>query len=96
MSGTKIAGVAGNDGTVFELVNNNNGTYTQRTLFAFNVNGSDGANPQGGLIADANGDLFGTTPNGGANGLGSIFELAHGSNTIITLASFNGSNGRNV
>ena len=36
------------------------------TLVSFN--GSNGANPYAGLIADANGDLFGTTVLRGANG----------------------------
>jgi uncharacterized repeat protein (TIGR03803 family) len=38
---------------------------------------------------DAHGNLFGTTVNGGAYGSGVIFEIAKGSNTITTLASFN-------
>jgi uncharacterized repeat protein (TIGR03803 family) len=65
---------------------------TQLTLLA-SFSGSNFKNSEYGPVLDSNGDLFGTTPNGGANGLGSIFELAHGSNTIITLASFNGGNG---
>ena len=38
------------------------------TLVSFN--GANGADPVAGLIADANGDLFGTTIQGGA-----VFEL---------------------
>ena len=38
-------------------------------------NRTDGANPQAGLIADANGNLFGTTEGGGANGFGTVFEI---------------------
>src|SRR5271165_5442956 len=41
------------------------------------------------------GNLFGTTQSGGANGDGTVFELAAGSGTITTLASFNGTNGAN-
>ena len=41
-----------------------------------NFNGTDGANPLGSLIADAHGDLFGTTAFGGANTLGTVFEVA--------------------
>jgi uncharacterized repeat protein (TIGR03803 family) len=33
------------------------------------------ANPGGSLIADTNGDLFGTTSMGGANSAGTIFEM---------------------
>jgi uncharacterized repeat protein (TIGR03803 family) len=42
-----------------------------------------------GLVADAAGDLYGTTASGGANGDGSVFELAKGSSTLTTLYSFN-------
>ena len=45
------------------------------TLVTFN--GSNGAGLEGGLIADANGDLFGTTGNGGANGDGTVFEIVN-------------------
>ena len=77
-------------GTVFELVNNGSGSYTPVTLV--NFNGADGRYPYGGLIADAAGDLFGTTTAGGASGDGSVFELVKngGENyTLNTLASFN-------
>jgi uncharacterized repeat protein (TIGR03803 family) len=48
--------------------------YTERVLYAF-ANGPDGAQPQGGLIMDASGNLFGTTSTGG-NGQGTVFELS--------------------
>ena len=48
-----------------------------------------------GLIMDSSGNLYGTTAAGGASGDGTVFELAHGSGTITTLASFNGTNGAN-
>jgi uncharacterized repeat protein (TIGR03803 family) len=43
------------------------------TLISFN--GANGATPAGGLIADAAGDLIGTTTAGGANNDGTVFEL---------------------
>ena len=50
-----------------------------------------------GLIADAKGDLFGTTEAGGANGYGTVFQIAKTptgySSAPITLVSFNGTNG---
>ena len=68
---------------------------TPTTLVSFN--GADGANPVGSLIADANGDLFGTTFGGGANGDGTVFEIAKTAtgyaSTPTTLVSFNGANG---
>jgi uncharacterized repeat protein (TIGR03803 family) len=58
-------------------------------------NGANGAHPSGGGALDANGNLFGTASEGGANGDGTVWELAKGSGTITPLASFNGPNGAN-
>jgi hypothetical protein len=41
-----------------------------------NFNGTDGSNPLGSLIADAHGDLFGTTSDLFTNNLGTVFEIA--------------------
>jgi uncharacterized repeat protein (TIGR03803 family) len=49
-------------------------TATLTTLIGFNV--TDGSNLTGSLIADSNGDLFGTTGSGGANNDGTVFEIA--------------------
>ena len=38
-------------------------------------NGADSADPLAPLIADANGNLFGTTAEGGANNAGTVFEV---------------------
>ena len=43
------------------------------TLVSFNS--SNGASPHAGLLADAAGNLFGTTNSGGANGDGTVFEI---------------------
>jgi len=93
--GTTTYGGTNGDGTVFELANNGGGSYALTTLISFN--GTNGASPYAGLIADAAGDLFGTTTGGGASGLGTVFEIAKtgGSyaSTPTTLLSFNGTNG---
>ena len=94
--GTTFGGGAnGDNGTVFELVNNGGGSHTLITLVSFN--GPSGRLPHGSLIADAAGNLFGTTFAGGANGdHGTVFELVNnggGSYTLTTLVSFNGTNG---
>jgi glycosyl hydrolase family 16 len=94
-------------GTVFEIAKTAGGYSSTPTLLA-SFNFTDGANPEGGLIADAAGDLFGTTVGGGAygigtdggvNGDGTVFEIAKtGSvyaNTPTTLISFNGTDGAN-
>ena len=85
----------GNGGTIFEIAKTN-GTYasTPTTLYTF-TGGSDGASPDGPLIMDAAGDLFGTTSTGGANGNGTVFELKKTNGayaaTPTTIASLGGS-----
>jgi uncharacterized repeat protein (TIGR03803 family) len=86
--GTTTKGGPWGDGTVFEVAS---GSGTITTLASFN--GTNGASPQGGVIEDASGNLFGTAYGGGASGCGAVFEIAKGSGTITTLASFNGTNG---
>ena len=91
--GTTIQGGTNGDGTVFELVNHGRGNYTPTTLLNFNR--TNGAVPVAGLIADAAGDLFGTTSQGGTNGDGTVFELVNhgrGNYTPTTLLSFTGAN----
>jgi hypothetical protein len=68
------------DGTVFEIAKTDHGyASTPTTLFSFSGvagNGPNGGYPISGLIADAHGDLFGTTSQGGANGdYGTVFEI---------------------
>ncbi len=73
-------------------------TYTDDDVVSFNY--SDGYLPYSGLIADAAGDLFGTTEFGGANGFGEAFEIKKDSSTPtgyastpIVLASFTNAGG---
>jgi uncharacterized repeat protein (TIGR03803 family) len=87
--GTTENGGTNGDGTAFEVAKDS-GTLT--TLASFN--GTDGARPHAALIMDSSGNLYGTTAGGGASGLGTVFELAHGSGTLTALASFNGNNGQ--
>jgi uncharacterized repeat protein (TIGR03803 family) len=87
--GTTTRGGAYGDGTVFEVVHGS-GTITALASF----NGSNGANPDGGLLMDGSGNLYGTTTAGGAANGGTVFELPAGSATITTLTSFTGSNGK--
>ena len=76
--GTTYGGGEDGDGTVFEIVNTRAGyAATPTTLVSFA--GTDGSKPQGSLIADANGDLFGTTSSGGTGfaGGGTVFEIVN-------------------
>jgi uncharacterized repeat protein (TIGR03803 family) len=87
--GTTIGGFAG-DGTVFELSPTASGPWTATALHTFD--GSDGYEPLSGVVADAAGNLYGTTQLGGTFSEGTLFELspeAGGAWTFTLLHSFN-------
>ena len=86
--GTTAAGGATDQGTIFQL---RSGTTTPVALASFN--GANGSLPDSGLIADSQGNLFGTAPVGGANGQGVVFEVTAGDHAIIDLVNFDGVNG---
>jgi uncharacterized repeat protein (TIGR03803 family) len=66
-------------GTVFKL--DTNGTETVLHCF---TGGEDGEYPEGGLIRDPAGNLYGTTYGGGIYGLGTVFELdTSGTETVL-------------
>src|ERR1700722_19162950 len=65
--------------------------YASSTLHTF-VPLPSGEFPSG-VVMDAAGNLFGTTNSGGPAGDGTIFELAAGSNSVTTLASFSSATG---
>jgi uncharacterized repeat protein (TIGR03803 family) len=71
--GTTVEDGTYGEGTVFELTpSGNSWIYTDLHDF---TGGSDGADPFGGVILGANGNLYGTTEDGGANGDGVVFEI---------------------
>jgi uncharacterized repeat protein (TIGR03803 family) len=66
-------------GVVFKIAKN--GTFTVLHTFA---GGADGAVPQGGLLLDSAGNLFGTAVEGGIGENGTIYEIAKdGTYTVI-------------
>jgi len=74
--GTTAFGGAHGNGIVFEVkAGNGAGNWGEKILHAFNNNGTDGTNPDAGVITDASGNLYGTTPVGGANGYGTVYRL---------------------
>jgi hypothetical protein len=89
--GTTNGGGANNVGTVFEIAKTAGG-YASTPTTLVNFNTDDGGDPEGGLIADARGDLFGTTAFGGASADGTVFEIVKTpsgyASTPSTLASF--------
>jgi uncharacterized repeat protein (TIGR03803 family) len=76
-STTSAGGVFGY-GTVFELSPASSGSWTEKILHNFNFNGQDGVQTYSGLAFDTHGNLYGTTPRGGAYGYGTVFELIPG------------------
>jgi uncharacterized repeat protein (TIGR03803 family) len=77
--GTASAAGADYSGTVFKLMPPLAGqtSWTEAVLYNFQgrEDGTDGEYPYGGLLRDAAGNLYGTTSRGGANGLGTVFEV---------------------
>jgi uncharacterized repeat protein (TIGR03803 family) len=83
--GTTGAGGTSDDGTVFEITPSG----TETVLHAFAKSGSDGEIPYAGLIQGGDGNFYGTTYNGGASGLGTVFKVTP-SGTETVLYSFAG------
>lgn len=95
--GTTESGGTSNDGTVFELVKTGK-KYSETVLHSFG--GSDGVNPEGTLLLNASGVIYGTTAQGGSAscGCGVIFSLTpkSGGYTYAVLYQFaGGSDGAN-
>ncbi len=87
--GTDQVGVNG-WGAVYELTRSSQG-WSQTVLYNFS-GGSDGGGPEGGVIIDQAGNLYGTTAGGGAYGNGVVFRLTplNGGWTETVLYSFQG------
>ena len=75
-------------GTVFKLDPSGNETI----LHSFSM-GSDGGNPDCGLIMDAQGNLYGTTFSGGAYGNGTVFKVDPSGNETVLHSFTGGSDG---
>jgi len=69
---TRYGGAYGN-GTVFKLTRSKAG-WTYTSLHDF-TGGSDGNYPYGSPVLDKNGNIYGTTSAGGANGYGVVFQI---------------------
>jgi uncharacterized repeat protein (TIGR03803 family) len=73
--GTTSEGGASDRGTVFELLPQSGGGWTEEILHNFADNGVDGYYPYASLVFDASGNLYGTSVPGGAYGDGAVFKL---------------------
>ena len=74
--GTTSGGGIHGLGTAFALSPKQGGGWTETILHSFNLNGTDGTNPQAALLLDAAGNLYSTTYGGGAYSVGTVFQLA--------------------
>src|ERR1039458_1471192 len=84
--GTTYGGGTNSEGTIFKITPG--GTLTTLYSFCSQTNCTDGYGPYAGLVQAANGDLYGTTSNGGANGnSGTVFKITPGG-TLTTLYRF--------
>jgi uncharacterized repeat protein (TIGR03803 family) len=72
--GTTASGGASGGGTVFEITAR--GKFRTIYNFCSQTNCGDGEHPQGTLVLAANGNFYGTTAAGGANGGGTVFEMS--------------------
>src|SRR5271157_1962225 len=74
-------------GTVFKV----DTTGKETVLYSF-TGGADGAYPKAGLLPDAQGNLYGTTNQGGASNYGTVFKVDSTGNETV-LYSFTGTGG---
>jgi uncharacterized repeat protein (TIGR03803 family) len=74
--GTTYTGGIYNYGTVFELLPKIGGGWTEKVLHSFKEDGSDGGYPEGTMIFDSAGNLYGITDSGGSDYEGTAFELS--------------------
>ena len=78
-------------GVVFKLDSAGNET----VLHSFIAQDRDGEFPEGALVGDRSGNLYGTTLQGGKHGLGTVFKLNTKSGREQTLYNFGGKDGEN-
>jgi uncharacterized repeat protein (TIGR03803 family) len=80
---TAPRGRSDSDGTVFEITKDGR----TKVLYRFTKDGDAGYFPEGGVIADGAGNLYGTTSYGGKGGAGTVFRLAR-DGTMTVFHSF--------
>lgn len=74
--GTTSAGGTQDNGTVYELTPNADGSWSETVLYRFLGGFTDGAGPHAGVTFDSAGNLYGVTVGGGRTHNGTVFELS--------------------
>jgi uncharacterized repeat protein (TIGR03803 family) len=75
--GTTSSGGKAGEGAIFEFSPGADGNWTEKILYSFdNFTTNPGVQPEGNLIFDSKGNLFGTTAAGGDAGGGVVFRLS--------------------
>jgi len=88
--GTTLGGGTNNTGIVYQLTPQRDGSWAENVLYSFGAVGSGGGdNPDGGLLMDASGNLYGVTELGGTNDRGTAFELTPGSGGWVETTLYN-------
>ena len=93
--GATVNGGAYGQGTVFELVRNSSGGWTESVLYTFTA-GADGREPEGGVVVDASGNVYGTTSLASTYNDGTVWELTPASGggwAFNTIHTFSGPDG---
>ena len=89
--GTTVRGGASSCSSLCGVVFKLDKSGKEKALYGF-TGGTDGANPYAGLVGDAEGNLYGTTNQGGASGEGTVFMLDKAGNETV-LHTFTGTGG---
>jgi uncharacterized repeat protein (TIGR03803 family) len=91
--GVTTLGGANTWGMIFKITPD--GTFTTLYNFCSQPVCTDGSQPFAALVEATDGNFYGTTSSGGANGYGTVFKVTPGG-TLTTLHSFNVSEGYSV
>lgn len=92
--GATLQGGAHSLGTIYKVKGDGS---DQQTVLSFTGNGptNKGALGYGGLINDGAGNLWGTTYQGGASNLGTVFKMNTSTGVLTTVVEFTGAGGAN-
>src|SRR3569833_2958425 len=92
--GTTQVGGLSRYGTAFRLGPTGSGGYGESVLYSF-TGGCDGGSPEGGMMMDSAGSLYGTTRGDGSSDFGTVFKLVPigtGAYSHLVLHAFTGGN----